>query len=368
MNRIKYFVIGSISAFAIQVHANNISFLNDVLPESERKNFEISISHAKFDDGLDLLDYTDKLSGTRPESAKIDEWSLSYRIKDKFKITLANDESEASAVRNTIPKQLKTFSQTDYMSISYLHTGEHRTYDFEIFYKETEQDDVTIDCYQSGAVVIGGSCTEADVKLLDSEIYKSTGERVYLPVLQTTGESDAYGFNLRIKNKVNQNLNVYHTVSVAEEEVNLNFVSPILYTTDSFLRGIRINGVRTGDLLDSFRNELPQQTPWKERIYKYSANLTYGLTESIALTSRLSLIQVSRSNYEPNPNKEDYDSNQLLDLGFFYEPQKNFLIYGRVSLSSKYLVGVTPIAYNRKSNHLFDHPFGQLYIGTLIRF
>ena len=154
MNKIKYFVMGSITVFAIQVHANNISFLNDVLPESERKDFEISISHAKFDDGLDLLDYTDKLSGTRPEYAKIDEWSLSYRIKDKFKITLANDESEASAIRNTIPKQLETFSQTDFMSISYLHTDEHRTYDFEIFYKETEQDDVTIDCYQSSAVVI----------------------------------------------------------------------------------------------------------------------------------------------------------------------------------------------------------------------
>ena len=109
-------------------------------------------------------------------------------------------------------------------------------------------------------------------------------------------------------------------------------------------------------------------TPWKEKIFKYSLNATYSLTERLALSGKLSLLKVSRENYEDNPNKKDYDTNQLLDLGFFYELHTNFFCIQGVSLSNQYLLGVTPISYNRRTNHLFDHPYGQLHIGTLIKF
>ena len=351
------------------ISANNISFLNDVLPDSERGAFELSISKAKFNKSLDILNYADELTGTRPESANIDEWSASYAFDNSLKITYAFNESNAKAIRPTIPKNLDTTAESEYLSLSYdLFNTEKRSFNVEIFYTETDQDDASIDCYETSNVVIGGSCAEADVKLLDADIYKASGDRVYLPVLKTTARSEGKGLNLRIKNKINDSFNLYHTIGLREEEIFLNFVSPILNTTDSFLRGIRVNGVKTGELLDRFKNELPQETPWKERIYNYSANLTYGLSESIALTARLSIIKVSRSGYEQNPNKDDYTDNQLLDFGFFYEPHKNILLYSRLSLSTKYLVGLNSIAYNRKSNHLFDHPYGQLYIGSLIRF
>ena len=365
-----YRLTGLFSLIASQVVlANNISFLNDVLPDSERGKYEFSLSKAKFDDNLDILNYADELTGTRPESADIDEWSASYAFENSLKITYTYNESSAKAVRPTIPRNLDTTAESEYLSLSYdFFTNEKRSFNAELFYTETDQDDSIIDCYQTSNVVIGGSCEEADVKLLDADIYKASGDRVYLPVLKTTARSEARGINIRIKDTLNDSFNLYHTIGIREEEVFLNFVSPILYTTDSFLRGIRVNGVKTGDLLDNFKNELPQQTPWKERVFNYSANLTYGLSESIALTARLSLIKVTRSGYEENPNKEDYTDNQLLDFGFFYEPQKNILLYTRLSLSSKYLVGLSSIAYNRKSNHLFDHPYGQLYIGSLIRF
>ena len=369
MNKI-YTLTGLFSLIVSQVVlANNISFLNDVLPDSERKQFELSLSKAKFNDNLDVLNYADDLTGTRPESAVIDEWSASYAFENSVKITYAFNEFSAKAVRPTIPRNLDTTAESEYLSLSYdLFKTKKRSFNVELFYTETDQDDAIIDCYQTGDVVIGGSCEEADVKLLDADIYKTSGERVYLPVLRTTARSEGNGMNLRIKNTINDAFNLYHTIGIREEEVFLNFISPILNTTDSFLRGIRINGVKTGDLLDNFKSELPQQTPWKERVFNYSANLTYGLSESIALTARFSVIKVTRSGYENNPDKEDYTNNQLLDFGFFYEPQENILLYSRLSLSTKYLVGINSLAYNRKSNHLFDHPYGQLYIGSLIRF
>lgn len=351
------------------VSANNVSFLNDVLPDSSRGNFEISISQGKFNESLDILNYADKLSGSKPKSAKIEEGSVSYKFDNDVKFTFLQNTSSGRIERNSIPKSLESEATTDFASLSFpIFKGEQSTYNLEIFYKETEQDPVEIDCYQSGSTVIGGACSEADIRLLDADLYKSTGQRNYLPVLSTTGSSEGYGVSLRIKKNINSSLNLYHTFALSEDEVNLSFVSPILETTDSFLRGISINGVKAGTLLDGLKNDLPQKTPWKERSFKYSLNLTYGITERLALSGRASLIKVSRSNYIKNPTKEDFTDNQLLDLGFFYEPSSNLLFYGRLSLSTKYLLGIEPIAYNRKSNHLFDHPFGQLYIGSLIRF
>lgn len=371
MKSLKLISMGSIIFifFSPAIYSNNISYLNDVLPESSRGNFELSFSKAEFNENLDVLGYIDNLTGARPKQADISEISLSYRVLDKFRLTLQTNNSSAEVVRSGIPSSLETEAKTEYISFSFpvLETKKNDL-NLEIFYTETKQDPITIDCYGFGSIVVGGSCPEADVKLLDSEIYRSTGNRVYLPVLKTQGSSEGYGINLRLNKIQNDQLNISHTLSLGEEEVLMEFNSAVLNTTDTFLRGVRINGTTTGNLIDDFKKELPQETPWKERYFKYALNLTYGISEKVALSGRLSLIKVSRSDYEVNPNKKDFTGNQLVDFGFFYEPHKNILLYSRMSLSTRYLLGITPISYNRKSNHLFDHPYGQLYIGTLIRF
>ena len=84
--------------------------------------------------------------------------------------------------------------------------------------------------------------------------------------------------------------------------------------------------------------------------------------------SPAAFIKVSRSDYQENPLKEDYETNYLLDIGFFYSITDRFTLYSRASLTSNFLVGINSLSYNRRSNHLFDHPYGQLYIGTLIQF
>ena len=370
----KYFRNISIGVFSFvfginSLSASNISFLNDVLPENSRKQLEISISQAKFDESLDVLNYIDKLSGSKPKEATIDELAISYKFNNGLKFTYENTTSFAEVTRNSIPKSLTTDADGDFYSVSFpIFSNSHRVINLEIFGTETNQDPVTIDCYQFGGTVIGGSCEEADIQLLDSKLYQSTGELSYIPVLKTRGNSEGYGLNLRINSIDDKNLKISHTLTVGEEEMLMSLESAILNTTDSFLRGVRINGTTTGQLLDSFKGDLPQETPWKERYFKYSINSTFGLTENLALSGRFSFIKVQRSSYEANPAKKDFRDNQVLDFGFFYRPVNNLLIYSRLSLTSNYLLGITPIAYNRKTSHLFDHPYGQLYIGTLISF
>jgi len=58
----------------------------------------------------------------------------------------------------------------------------------------------------------------------------------------------------------------------------------------------------------------------------------------------------------------------MLDITAFFRMHENVILYTRLSASTNYILGESPLAYNRKSNHLFDHPYGQLYIGTLVTF
>ena len=348
--------------------SSNVEFLDDLLPQGYRGSFEISAAEARFDDGLDVLGYLDNLKGSKPKEAEISDYSLSYKFSNGLKISAEKNSSYANATRATKPKSISTETESDLYFVSYPFITTNKIYEVSLFAKETKQDPLTIDCYEFNSLIIGGSCEEADVRLLNSEIYRATGERIYLPVLETQGSSDSKGISLRVKNKKINDFNISHSFTYHEEEINLLFQSTILNTQDSFLRGIKINGISSGSRFDQLKNELPQLTPWTEKIFKYSLNATYSLSKRFALSGKLTLLKISRDSYEENPNKKDYDSNQLIDIGIFFEAHKNLLIYSRISLSNQYLLGITPISYNRRTNHLFDHPYGQLHVGTLIKF
>ena len=228
---------------------------------------------------------------------------------------------------------------------------------------------MTIDCYAFGSTVVGGSCEEAKLRVLDSDIYKSSGDLVYEPVLTTSGDSDSEGIYLRITPKTLNLLSFVHTFSYKTSDVNQGFQSAILNTTDSFIRGLNIEGRNAGDLLDQFKNELPQETPWKEKIDLNIPSVNYCPSGRVLhLSGMYSFIKVKRKHYINNPTKEDFNNNHFVDLSLFYGINDNSLLYMKLSASSNYLLGENPLAYNRRSNHLFDHPYGQLSAGLLINF
>jgi hypothetical protein len=163
-------------------------------------------------------------------------------------------------------------------------------------------------------------------------------------------------------------LNFIHTFSYKSSDVIQEFESAILNTTDSFIRGFTIDGRNAGNLLDQFKNELPQNTPWKENTFKYSISNLLPIGNSFAVSGMYSFIKVKREKYKNNPSKKDYSKNHLLDLSLFYKANDYSLIYMKLSASSNYLLGENPLAYNRRSNHLFDHPYGQLSAGLIINF
>ena len=362
-------VKGLFLLFISSINSTQYSYLDNSLSNSLENSLVFSYSVGKFDESLDVLNYANKLTNTKPKEATVDNFFLSYKFTNSIKIGLEINESSGKVERLSYPKFLETKVNrgTVHLSFNIIENSE-RFYDLGFFYGEEKQEPVTIDCYAFGSTVIGGSCTEAKLRLLDGEIYKSTGELVYLPVLSTSGSSESFGFLLRSSPKSLDLFSFSHTLSIKQTEIIQSNRSKILNTTDSFIRQIRIDSQSAGSLLDSFKQELPQATPWKETELRYSASTLYSFTDSLALSAMYSFIKVNRSDYQNNPTKEDYDENEMFDLTAFYRLHENIILYTRLSASTNYILGESPLAYNRKSNHLFDHPYGQFYIGTLVTF
>ena len=362
---VKGFFVLSISP----IFSTQYTYLDNILSNNIQDNFVFSYSVGKFDESLDVLNYADKLTSTKPKEATVDNLFLSYKFSNGFKVGLERNESSGEVERLSYPKSLETTVNTDTFHISLnLKESSERFYDLGVFYGEEKQDPVIIDCYAFGSTIVGGSCSEAKLRLLDSEIYKSTGELVYLPVLETTGSSESFGILLRSSPKAYDLFSFTHTFSIKQTEITQTNKSKILNTTDSFIRQIKINGQSAGSLLDSFKEELPQTTPWKELEFRYSASTLYSFTDSLALSAMFTFIKVKRTDYLNNPEKIDFDQNYMLDITAFFRMHENVILYTRLSASTNYILGESPLAYNRKSNHLFDHPYGQLYIGTLVTF
>ena len=350
------------------VNGSEFETIDNILSSNLEKPLVIGLSHSRFDNSLDILNYADKLTSTKPKEANTDSFFLSYAFK-KFKFSYESFDSSGTVVRPTQPKSLETDVDGESLYISYqLLDTEDRSYEFGFFIKEENQEPVTIDCYAFGSTVVGGSCEEAKLRVLDSDIYKSTGNLVYEPVLRTFGESESEGLYLRIIPKSLNLFNFTHTLSYKSSEVSQTFNSAILNTTDSFIRGLSIDGRNAGNLLDQFKNELPQNTPWKEDTLKYSISNLLPIGQDFALSSMYSFIKVKRKDYLNNPNKKDFNKNHLLDLSLFYQVNDYGMLYLKLSASTNYLLGENPLAYNRRSNHLFDHPYGQLSAGLLINF
>ena len=362
-------VKGLFVLFISPIFSTQYTYLDTTLSNNIEKPLIFSYSVGKFDSSLDILNYADKLISTKPKEATVNNFFLSYKFINGVRIGIEKNKSSGKVERLSYPKSLETKvnSDTVHFSLNLIETTS-RLYDLGFFYGEEKQDPLTIDCYAFGSTVVGGSCPEAKLRLLDSDIYKSTGELVYLPVLSTTGSSESFGLLLR-SSPITLNLFSFtHNFSIKQTEIIQSNTSEILNTSDSFIRQIKIDGQSAGALLDSFNKELPQKTPWKEMEFRYSASTLYQLTNRVGMSAMYSFIKVKRSEYQDNPNKKDFDQNNMIDLTVFYKLHENIILYTRLSASTNYILGESPLAYNRRSNHLFNHPYGQFYIGTLVTF
>lgn len=367
--KIFFFILLLSTHISEPLHANDIEFLQDTNLLDTNKDTLVAFSNSRFSETLDLLNYTDNFAETKLKSTTTKTISITHRFDNSLRIALQYTNSTTELTRVLHPNKLETVSDSLLLSASYpiLISGS-KNYDLEVYAQEDRQQPLKIDCYQFGSEIIGGSCNEASIRFFDSEIYKQTGEKVFKPVMQIEGNSEAYGLTLRIIDTDDQKFRLHHSFSLSRTKLQVTYVSDILDTTDPFLLGSLVGGSTIESIINAFKQDIPQTSPWYENKFKYALSAFYQINKELYLTSRFSLIKTSRSNYLSHPLKTDFNSNKLLDLGLFYSLSERIGVYGRLALSSNYLLGINSLSYNRKTNHLFDHPYGEVYIGLLINF
>ena len=143
---------------SLLLSSSEFESLDNILSNNLEDPLIIGFSHGRFDKSLDILNYGDKLTSTKPEKAISDNLFISYKY-NKFKISYESISSTGTVQRQTQPKKLETDVQGSSLFLSYnFLENEKNNFEIGLFSKKEEQDPVTIDCYAFGSTVIGGSC------------------------------------------------------------------------------------------------------------------------------------------------------------------------------------------------------------------
>ena len=164
---------------------------------------------------------------------------------------------------------------------------------------------------------------------------------------------------IRDKIQLNQSLRFQRS------KIETGTTSRLFDINDPFLLNTVYQGLSLGLVIDDLKQELPQVTPWYENAFRYEVAGSMPLTDSLFGSLALSFYKVNRPDYEPNPDREDFDNNIVLNASLWYT-KESFAVYLRAQASNHYLLGVEPISYNRKTNKFFGHPYGHISAGIVV--
>lgn len=121
-------------------------------------------------------------------------------------------------------------------------------------------------------------------------------------------------------------------------------------------------------IANALQQQMPQTTPWKEMHTVVLAGFEYAFLSDFGVALDYQHVQISRSGYLPRQGYADYESADIVDVNLFWHFQADWALNIGGHYNSHFVLGEYPLLYTRRSNHLFDTPFGYLSIGMAYRF
>ena len=200
---------------------------------------------------------------------------------------------------------------------------------------------------------------------MDGDHFLETGERLYYPALTSLAEEQRAYIGLNFRTVLRDKIQLNQSLRFQRSKIETGTTSRLFAITDPFLLNTVYQGSSLGLVIDDLKQELPQVTPWYENAFRYEIAGSMPLTNNLFGSLALSFYKVDRPDYEPNPEREDFDNNIVLNASLWYT-REFFAVYLRAQASNHYLLGVEPISYNRKTNKFFGHPYGHLSAGIVI--
>ena len=355
---------------ANSLHANaDLEFLNTQLMEPNDAVI-VAAEYSYFDISLDFLDFASKVnSSSTPENSTSTQVSLIVPVTDKLQVGYEYKNATAEVSRVVEPLKTEAQGQTHHLSANYM-AGYFADLPFfiNIAGSSSKQDTLEIDCYSHAGIVLGGTCDTADVSLFDGTAFINNREKNYYPAMIIDGRAQVYRIGLEFRGQLFKSLPFYQKLDFQSSKTDLTYQAKILEIEDSFLLNASFKGKRLGDTINSLSSQLPQETPWTEQAIIIEFGSKIQLLPSISTTLAIKHYHVNRKDYEYGENEVNYKNNTVLNLALWFEPNDRFKIYLRGEASSHNLLGMDPLAYNRKTSKFFAQPHGQISLGTMLKF
>ena len=355
---------------ANSLHANaDLEFLNTQLMEPNDAVI-VAAEYSYFDISLDFLDFASKVnSSSTPENSTSTQVSLIVPVTDRLQVGYEYKNATAEVSRVVEPLKTEAQGQTHHLSANYM-VGYFANLPFfiNIAGSSSKQDTLEIDCYSHAGIVLGGTCDTADVSLFDGTAFINNREKNYYPAMIIDGRAQVYRIGLEFRGQLFKSLPFYQKLDFQSSKTDLTYQAKILEIEDSFLLNSSFKGKRLGDTINSLSSQLPQETPWTEQAIIIEFGSKIQLLPSISTTLAIKHYHVNRKDYEYGENEVNYKNNTVLNLALWFEPNDRFKIYLRGEASSHNLLGMDPLAYNRKTSKFFAQPHGQISLGTMLKF
>ena len=335
----------------------------------KEQEVQVGAEYSYFDLDLDFLDYASNLEGrSTPERNEAVRLDLHLPLSERITLDYQRSDNQGLVTRTAQPFKTTTKGLDHQLEATYWL---FRSREYSLFIhagiKYAKQDPVEIDCYDyDGLVVIGGTCEEADFRLLDGDKYVLTRVRDYYPVMITDSNALGFKFGATLTNQL-FGMSTYQYLGFEQTEINVRFDSKLLDITDPFLLQVGFKGIVFGDALESIRGELPQESPWLDQIFTAELGMKKELSDSFFATGSFSHIHVNRKQYILGESEIEYSNNSVVNMALWYQPRDAFSVYLRGEASTNNVLGLESIAYNRKSSKYFKHPFGQLSVGFVLK-
>ena len=343
--------------------------ISRTLEEGLERQTMLTLETTHFDASFDVLNYRSKLgSGAAPEGASIHTLDLSLPISPRWSISYSYRDSSGEASRTTQPISVTTRIESHLIEAGFdgWSIGSWTGRGF-VGLEQGDQDPLSIDCYARAGIILGGSCDEATLRFFDPEVFRETGETVYLPVLTSKAEQRSMMVGASLA-KSAASWRMVHHLHASQARIDVNFNSPLFDITDPFILGASFQGQAVGEIISKLRAELPQTRPWIERALAYEFSAMRPMGSRITGLAKFRAIKIWRDDYDPGLTVDDVTTNAALDLSLWFTLTPSVSTYVRAEAFMHYLAGFEPLAYNRKTARLFEHPYGQLSVGVVIAF
>lgn len=320
---------------------------------------DIKIDH--FSKHLDFVNYLDKINTSSiPEELYRSQFGYAYiGSSHEFGGSVSHEVGNIS--RPVEPLSIEnTFTQYELYLSKFNWNRKHQ---FSLHAGIIEQEDISLDCVQRGNVLLGGSCDNADFRLLDGDYLEQSGSRRYLPVL----DSSASAIYAKLIHTLNYYTSKYkHSINtvLSIHQIEHHTESPLFALTSDFLLDSQLQGQSLRNIISDLQAELPQQKAWYDITLDISVESAYKVGDG-SVYGQIGLLYSEKLDYESD---QQYKQNTYIKLGYQTELIERLSINVSGIAYQHYLQGVQPILYTPKTAKFFAHPYGEISIGMTYHF